>query len=135
MLARCAGGDKTMPFIEVMFEQQKEWAFGEGNPVPKLFELAKQAGFTQESFDKCLTDQKLLDNITSGRTRAADVFGVNATPTFFINGKKLDGAPTMEAFDKMIGPILGSDAPPPSQAAAPAAPAAPATPAPEGSSK
>ena len=107
MLARCTGGDKTMPFIEVMFEQQKEWAFGEGNPVPKLFELAKQAGFTQESFDKCLTDQKLLDNITSGRTRAADVFGVNATPTFFINGKKLDGAPTMEAFDKMIGPILG----------------------------
>ena len=63
------------------------------------------------------------------------MFGVNATPTFFINGKKLDGAPTMEAFDKMIGPILGSDAPPPSQAAAPAAPAAPATPAPEGSSK
>ena len=48
MLARCAGGDKTIPFIEVMFEQQKEWAFGEGNPVPKLFEIAKQAGFTQE---------------------------------------------------------------------------------------
>ena len=107
MLARCAGGDKTMPLIEVMFEKQKEWAFGEGNPVPKLFEFAKQAGFTQESFDKCLTDQKLLDNITSGRTRAADVFGVNATPTFFINGKKLDGAPTMEAFDKMIGRSSG----------------------------
>jgi protein-disulfide isomerase len=126
MLARCTGGDKTMPFIEVLFEQQKEWAFGEGNPVPKLFEFAKQAGFTQESFDKCLTDQKLLDNITAGRTRAADVFGVSATPTFFVNGKKLDGAPTIEAFDKMIGPILGPDAPPASQAAAPAAPAAPA---------
>ena len=28
-------------------------------------------------FDKCLTDQKLLDDITAGRTRAADVFGVN----------------------------------------------------------
>ena len=111
MLARCTGGDKTMPLIEMLFEKQKDWAFGEGNPVPKLFEFAKQAGFTQESFDKCLTDQKLLDNITSGRTRAADVFGVNATPTFFINGKKLDGAPTIEAFDKMIGPILGPDAP------------------------
>ena len=31
--------------------------------VPELFKLAKQAGFTQESFDKCLTDQKLLDDI------------------------------------------------------------------------
>ncbi len=118
MLARCTGGDKTMPFIEVLFEHQKDWAFGEGNPVPKLFEFAKQAGFTQESFDKCLTDQKLLDNITAGRTHAAEVFGVSATPTFFVNGKKLDGAPTIEAFDKMITPILG-DAP--SQSAAPAA--------------
>jgi protein-disulfide isomerase len=106
MLARCTGGDKSFPLIEVLFEKQSEWAFGEGNPVPRLFEIAKQAGFTQESFDKCLTDQKLLDNITAGRTRASDVFGVSATPTFYINGKKLDGAPVMESFDKMIEPLL-----------------------------
>ena len=99
-------GDKTYPLIEVLFEKQGEWAFVEGNPVPKMFEIAKQAGFTQESFDKCLTDQKLLDEITAGRTRASDVFGVSATPTFYINGKKLDGAPVMESFDKMIEPLL-----------------------------
>ncbi len=58
-----------------------------------------------------IADQKLLDNITNGRTRAAEAFGVSATPTFFINGKKLDGAPTIEAFDKMITPILGPEAP------------------------
>ena len=106
MLARCTGNDKAFPLIEVLFEKQNEWAFGEGNPVPRLFEIAKQAGFTQESFDKCLTDQKLLDEITSGRTRASDVFGVSATPTFYINGKKLDGAPTIEKFDQMIEPLL-----------------------------
>jgi protein-disulfide isomerase len=106
MLARCTGPDKAFPLIEVLFEKQKDWAFGEGNPVPRLFEIAKQAGFTQESFDKCLTDQKLLDNITATRTRGSDVFGVSATPTFYINGKKLDGAPTIEAFDKMIEPLL-----------------------------
>jgi protein-disulfide isomerase len=106
MLARCAGDDKTFPLIEVLFAKQADWAFVEGNPVPKLFEIAKQAGFTQESFDKCLTDQKLLDNITESRRRASDVFGVNATPTFFINGKKLDGGPTMEAFAKAIDPLL-----------------------------
>jgi protein-disulfide isomerase len=74
--------------------------------VPRLFEIAKQAGFTQASFDKCLTDQKLLDNITAGRSRASDEFGVSATPTFFINGKRLEGAPTMATFDKMIEPLL-----------------------------
>ena len=106
MLARCTGGDKAFPLIEVLFEKQQEWAFGEGNPVPRLFEIAKQAGFTQESFDKCLTDQKLLDEITAGRSRASDVFGVSATPTFYINGKKLDGQPTREKFDQMIEPLL-----------------------------
>jgi protein-disulfide isomerase len=106
MLARCTGNDKAFPLIEVLFEKQKDWAFGEGNPVPRLFEIAKQAGFTQESFDKCLTDQKLLDEITAGRTRASDVFGVSATPTFYVNGKKLDGSPTLEKLDEMITPLL-----------------------------
>ncbi|HEY8193730.1 MAG TPA: thioredoxin domain-containing protein [Hyphomicrobium sp.] len=70
MLARCAGGDKTFPLIQTFYAKQQEWAFADGSPVPKLFEIAKQAGFTQESFDKCLTDQKLLDQITAERTRA-----------------------------------------------------------------
>ena len=106
MLARCAGGDKTFPMVETLYAKQADWAFSNGNPVPKLFDIAKQAGFTQESFDKCLTDQKLLDQITAQRTRASEAFGVSATPTFFINGKRLQETPTIEAFDKVIGPLL-----------------------------
>ncbi|MFA7307735.1 MAG: DsbA family protein [Hyphomicrobium sp.] len=108
MLARCAGGDKTFPLIQTFYAKQPDWAFTQGNPVPKLLDIAKQAGFTQESFDKCLTDQKLLDQITAQRTRASDTFGVNATPTFFINGKKLQDTPTLEAFDKVIEPLLAA---------------------------
>ncbi len=108
MLTRCAGGEKTYPLVEVLFKQQEQWAFVRGNPVPELFKVAKQAGFTQESFDKCLTDQKLLEQVTSIRTKAADKFGVNSTPTFFINGKRLQEAPTVEAFDKALTPLLKS---------------------------
>lgn len=106
MLARCAGGDKIFPMVETLFEKQADWAFTQGNPVPKLFDIAKQAGFTQESFDKCLTDQKLLDSITNQRKRASETFGVSATPTFFINGKRLTETPTIEAFDKVLEPLL-----------------------------
>jgi protein-disulfide isomerase len=106
MLARCAGGEKTVPMISALFDTQADWAFVKENPTPKLFEIAKQAGFTQESFDKCLTDQALLDKLTAIRTRAAETFGVNATPTFFINGKKLTEPPTMEGFDKTLEPLL-----------------------------
>ncbi len=108
MLTRCAGGEKTYPLIEVLFKQQEQWAFVRGNPVPELFKVAKQAGFTQESFDKCLTDQKLLEQVTSIRSKASDKFGVNSTPTFFINGKRLQEAPTAEAFDKALAPLLKS---------------------------
>jgi protein-disulfide isomerase len=100
MLTRCAGDGKAYPLMTVLFAKQDDWAFVKGNPVPELFKFAKQAGFTQESFDKCLTDQKLLDDITAIRTRAAETFGVGATPTFFINGKKMTTAPTLEEFDK-----------------------------------
>jgi protein-disulfide isomerase len=108
MLARCAGGDKALPLVETFYAKQADWAFTEGNPVPKLFDIAKQAGFTQESFDKCLTDQKLLDQITAERTRASETFGVNATPTFFINGKRLQEAPSLEALAKVIEPLLAA---------------------------
>jgi protein-disulfide isomerase len=108
MLTRCAGGEKTYPLVEVLFKQQEQWAFVRGNPVPELFKVAKQAGFTQESFDKCLTDQKLLEQVTSIRSKASDKFGVNSTPTFFINGKRLQEAPTVESFEKALAPLLKS---------------------------
>ena len=109
MLARCAGGaEKTIAFTGALFAKQDEWAFQAQNPLPELFKFAKQAGFTQDSFDKCLTDQKLLDDITAVRARASEKFGVDATPAFFINGKRFNGAPTVEEFDKAIGEIVKS---------------------------
>lgn len=107
MLARCAGDGKTFPLISVLFAKQDEWAFVKGDPRPELLKFAKQAGFTQESFEKCLTDQKLLDDISAVRSRAAETFGVNATPTFFVNGKKLNGV-SLADFEKAFEPILKS---------------------------
>ena len=108
MLARCAGGDKTYPLVTALFAKQDDWAFVRTNPVPELFKLAKQAGFTQDSFDKCLTDQKLLDDLVKGRETAGAKFGITGTPTFFINGRRLKDAPTIEAFEKAIAAVLKS---------------------------
>ncbi len=105
MLARCVGGEGPPAFIGEMFKRQPEWAFAQGNPVPRLFEISRQMGFTQASFDKCLTDQKLLESIEAGRKRASDTFGVNATPAFFVNGKRLGGV-TLADFEKAIDPLL-----------------------------
>lgn len=88
MLARCAGGDKTYAMIATLFEKQSDWAFVQGNPVPAMFKIAEGFGFTKESFDKCLTDQKLLDGITGVRDHANKTLGVRSTPTFSSTAKK-----------------------------------------------
>ena len=107
MLVQCLEDPSKRPaMIDVFFEKQAEWAFSNGNPVPKLFDIAKQAGFNQESFDKCLKDQALLDKVNALRDRASTAFVVTATPTFFINGKRLQETPTLAALDKMIEPML-----------------------------
>lgn len=106
MLARCAGKDKYHAMVEILFNKQKEWVTQ--NPIPPLLALAKQAGFTQESFESCLKDQKTLEAIESVRTHGAEKLGVNSTPTFFINGKLFRGTMTMPELDKQLEPLLKS---------------------------
>lgn len=106
MLARCAGDGKAMPMVSVLFSKMDDWAFVRGNPVPALLKIAKQAGFTEESFNKCLKDQAMIDKLVQQKNVAAKDFDVSSTPTFFINGEKLQGAPTVENFAKMIDPLL-----------------------------
>jgi protein-disulfide isomerase len=107
MLARCAGDGKYYPMVDALFTQQKDWAFVQ-NPIPNLLKIAKNFGFTDQSFEQCLSNQKMLDGIEETRQRAAQKFGVNSTPTFFINGKMHRGAMTIEELEKEIQPFLKS---------------------------
>ena len=107
MLARCVAPEKSFDFVETMFATQDTWAGGQ-NPKAKLFEIAKQAGFTEETFEKCLTDQVLLDKLTAQRTRAGEKFQINSTPTFFVNGKRVSGNTNLADFEKVIEPLLGA---------------------------
>jgi protein-disulfide isomerase len=109
MLARCAskdgGGQKYMAVVETLFAKQNEWVVTD-NPVAPLSNIAKQLGFTDESFKACLTDQKVLDSIEAVRNRAVEKLGVNSTPTFFVNGKKVVGDVPIETLAKEIDPFL-----------------------------
>jgi len=75
-------------------------------PLQPMLAIAKQAGFTEQSFNECLTNQQLEKNIKESATRAAQKFNVNSTPTFFINGKMFRGALTPEELDKQVAPYL-----------------------------
>ncbi len=107
MLARCAGEkdqSKYFAMVDTLFRQQQQWVTAK--PVPPLMAIAKQAGFTEKSFDDCLANQKLLDGIQNVRQRAIDTFKVHSTPTFFINGAMYPGALTIDEIAKAIDPQL-----------------------------
>lgn len=104
MLARCSK-DNYFPMIDVLFKQQANWAAVE-NAQAALLQLAKLAGFSQQQFEACLTDQKLLDDIRAVRARGEKDFGVTSTPTFFINGSKYPGAMSIAEFSAIIDPLL-----------------------------
>jgi protein-disulfide isomerase len=48
----------------------------------------------------------MLESIEAVRNRGTEKFGVNSTPTFFINGKKFQGALTIEDMAKAIDPLI-----------------------------
>jgi protein-disulfide isomerase len=114
MLARCAGPDRYYPMVDGLFESQKIWAVPGADGKDKLLTIARQAGFSQEKFDKCIADKELFDKIVAVRTRANEKFGVDSTPTFFINGKRLQGEHELKDFDAALSGKPVEETPPPS---------------------
>ncbi len=108
MLARCADSpEKSIALIDVLFEKQRDWL--SERAVEELMKIARQAGFTEERFNACLQDDALLGKLSRRRDRADKEFGVDATPSFFVNGKRLRGRDfSIETFDKVLEPLLKS---------------------------
>jgi protein-disulfide isomerase len=101
MLARCATKEQYFPMVSALFKSQMTWATAEDGRAA-LLQMSKLAGFTQESFEACLTNQKLLDDVVATREKASKDFGVDSTPTFFINGSRYAGEMTVEEMSALI---------------------------------
>ena len=104
MIALCGGKDKYQAIVETLFAKQEQWIVKD--PIPPLEDIAKQFGFTDDQFKACLANQKMLDDIQTVRDHAVEKLGVNSTPTFFINGKKLIGDLSIDQMAKEIDPYL-----------------------------
>jgi protein-disulfide isomerase len=106
ILARCAGPDKYFPLVETLFAQQRDWVVQK--PLQPLLAIAKQAGLSQEAFEACLDNRQLIEGMEKVRNQASEKLGVSSTPTFFVNGKRLAGALTIEEMEKEFAPYLKS---------------------------
>ena len=103
MIARCAPTDRYFPLIDTFFTTQDTWL---KNPAEGLFKIAQLAGFTKASFDSCLKNEDVAKGILAVRDKAESEFGVEAIPTFFVNGQVVNGEASLDEFKKIIDPQL-----------------------------
>ena len=101
MLARCVEPAKYFDFVNTLYARQQDWAYKD-QPLPELQKFAKQVGFTEDRFNACVRDDKVLKYIEATRDKGNKTFGVRATPSFFVNGKRIKGSATIEKFDELI---------------------------------
>jgi protein-disulfide isomerase len=104
MIARCAPPDRFYAYVDTFFAAQDKWVMAR-DYREALARLVKLGGMSQDEFDNCLKNTELENKIVEGRLVASKEFDVNSTPTFFINGTKFTGAPTVEEFDKVLSEL------------------------------
>jgi protein-disulfide isomerase len=126
MIARCAPPDRYYAFADTFFAAQSKWV-GSHDYREALARLARLGGMSKEEFDTCLRNKRLEDSIVQSRFVASKELDVNSTPTFFINGTKYTGAPTVQDLTANLQaalPAAAAQPPVPSKSTPPSSPSA-----------
>ena len=75
--------------------------FENENPYNGLLKVARLAGLSEENVKMCLSDTDLFNLIENNQKIATTKFGVNGTPSVFVNNKKIS---TLD-FDTIIAEL------------------------------
>lgn len=102
--AECAADEGGYwDFHALLFHRQVEWK--DGDPAETVFpRYAGEAGLDEGAFRACLADGPRAE-VARGNDMAL-VAGVGMTPTFFIDGRRLEGAVSLESFREIIDEAL-----------------------------
>jgi protein-disulfide isomerase len=86
---------------ETLFERQPEIASGK----PTLF--AKEAGLDMTKFESCMSSREADAKVAADVEEGINL-GLRSTPTFFINGRKVEGAYPVEVWRILIDQLMTS---------------------------
>lgn len=105
MVSRCVPPDRYFGFVETLFANQQSWAASQ-DPLRQLQTMSRFAGLSADGFRACLNNRQLLKGVQDSAERDRLAHQINATPTFLINGRKLNGALPYETFRAAIEEAL-----------------------------
>jgi len=105
MCALQQGNDQFWKLYNGLFAAQNELT--KENLPAKVEEIATAAGLDVPKLKDCLASRKSIDAVRADQQEAAAV-GVNSTPTFFVNGRRVQGAQDANAFKQALDQALGA---------------------------
>jgi len=106
MLARCIGTadpEKYLAVVATLFKQLDR-LMAQTKDTLKL--VGKLNGMSEQEVETCEKDQALLDKLAADQRYALQTLKVVSTPTFFVNGQKLQGAMSFEELEAILKPML-----------------------------
>lgn len=92
---------KYQEMFDMAFQRQKDW--GEKSaPTPEVFEgYAQEIGLDVAKFKEDVASQSVKDRVQRDFD-AGNKLGNTGTPTFFLNGKKINNPNGLDAYKKLI---------------------------------
>ncbi len=84
---------------DLLYEKQSDWS-EEENPKDKFVAYAKELGLDEAKFNEDFEKNEYKDKIEAHMAEATSL-GVNATPTFYLNGTKIQPT-SYEEFKKLV---------------------------------
>ena len=109
IINRCAPEDKYFSLFNAFLLRQPEWVSQEVRP-DAIYSVAKSSGMSRETFDKCLSNQTIIDGLTEVKQRGRQ-FGVIGTPTFlaFSRSTSTNNCGTLARHSVCAPPSIGSE--------------------------
>ena len=97
MVTNCYEGEQFHKTLDSLFKNQKKWVAASSNKEElfnALHQILKQHGISLQKIKTCAAEnednQKKWNSILASRLEGQKL-GVNSTPSFILNGKKIEG--------------------------------------------
>ena len=108
LLARCAGKDRYFQVLDAVFRDQTAMVES-GQYRDGLLKIAKDpGGLTEAQFAACMQDKAAAQALSARVERHLKADKIEATPTFVINGQRVEGEMTLPELDAAIAKAEGS---------------------------
>jgi len=94
---------------DLLYERQSTWSASK-NPATVVEDYAAELGLNIDQFKTDFASES-VNNAIQGDIKAGQALGANSTPTFVLNGKKIETLPTdVTGFSKLIDEAIAAQA-------------------------